>query len=147
MEYEILTGENTSELEHSVKTLILQGWRPQGGLSTWLWTDHRDYGNKKVGFAQAMVRGSDELEVTGHCPTIIEFSEDEKAIELVEKARCRDGGSILYTDEQGKPYWQDFRIASEERGRLYEGEYSFTDKPAKGKFLVEGQISSLIIQK
>ncbi len=68
MEYQVVVSGEASKLAETVRNLIGQGWRPQGGIAVSGW--HESVENRRDGytehstevlFAQAMVRAPNEL--------------------------------------------------------------------------------------
>lgn len=68
MDYQVVVSDEATKLADAVRELILQGWKPQGGIAVtgWVesWEDHRKGGTNSdttVLYAQAMVRIPNEL--------------------------------------------------------------------------------------
>lgn len=59
-----------------------------------------------------------------------------QTIRLEKVAIAKDGGSKMFVDGNGKPYWQCFSIGGEDRGVLFEGIPPNKEKKAVGNFVL-----------
>ncbi len=69
-----------------------------------------------------------------------------KVIQLTERGRFKDGGSISYIGSDGNKYWRDYKIKSKRegnQGKLYIGDINNkTPKLTKGLFTIVGEVIS-----
>ena len=65
MEYIIIERDNAGDLSEKINRLMGDGWKPQGGVSAYSSTGHRDY------YCQAVVRKHTIRKQSKKCPLTI----------------------------------------------------------------------------